>query len=229
MQYTFLDLVQMVARESGTVPGNMPETVQSQIGRLSKIAFWVNLAWEKIQNHHAYWNWMHGEFTGVTSPGLSEYSPIQFGLTRFARWVNLPDTLTIYKQDLGKDDEQFIQPIGFTRFKRLYGIGNQENSRPACFTVTYDDMLSFGPTPDDEYVVRGEYYKSIQQLVNDGDLPELPLRHRPVIAWYALLLLSEHDEGGTAMATSNRRYREALGDLERDQLPSFEIYRRLRM
>lgn len=219
----------MVARESGTVPSNMPETVQGQTGRLSKIVFWVNAAWEKIQNHHAYWNWMHDVFTGVTSPGLSEYHPIHFGLTRFSRWVNLPDTMMMYRQDLGKKDEQFIQPIGLWHFKRLYGIGEQENARPACFTVTHKETLLFGPTPDDEYVVSGEYYKSVQQLENDGDLPELPLRHRPVIAWYALLLLSEHDEGGTAMGTANRKYREALSDLERDQLPTVTMYRRMMM
>lgn len=223
MQYTFLELVQMTARESGTVPSNLPETVTGQIGRLGKVVHWVQTAWEEIQRSRAFWRWMHGEFTGETSPGLGSYANTQFGITRFARWINLPDVMSIYNKDLGNSDEQFIYPIEYWRYRRLYDIGPQEPARPSCFSISPSNTLCLGPIPDDEYVIRGEYYKSPQELVNNDDIPEVPQQHRPIIAWKALLLLSEYDEGGIAMNVALRRYREALGDLERDQLPQLQM------
>lgn len=220
MQYTFLELVQMTARESGTVPSEQPQTLVGQTGRLAKIPHWVNLAWTKIQNHHQYWRWMHDEFEGVTAPGMSKYSSLQMGITRFARWVTLPDTLTIHSTLLGKGDEQFIAPLEYWRYRRLYDVGLQEVARPSCYTVSPGNLLCFGPTPDAEYNVRGEYYKSPQTLSLDNDVPELPEQFRPIIGWYALLLLSQYDEGGFPTAAAQQKYREFLSDLEHDQLPT---------
>lgn len=223
MQYTFLELVQMTARASGTVPSDLPQTVTGQTGRLGKIVRWVQTAWEDIQRSKAFWRWMHSEFSGETSPGLGSYASTQFGLTRFSRWINLPDTISIYKKDIGKSDEQFIYPIEYWRYRRLYDIGVQENARPSCFSISPANTLCIGPIPDSEYEIRGEYYKSPQDLVNDNDVPEVPQQHRAIIAWKALLLLSEYDEAPVAMNAALRRYREALGDLERDQLPQLQM------
>lgn len=227
MEFNFLELVQMTARESGTVPSEQPQTVQGQTGRLAKVVHWVNLAWHRIQISRAQWQWMHDTFEGETSPGLSLYSPLQLNITRFAQWVTLPNTMTIYRKSDGKSQEIFIQPVEYWRYRRLYDVGVQSPAEPACFSVSPGGLLVFGPTPDDEYVVRGEYYKSPQELVLDTDIPELPLRHRPIIAWYALLLLSEYDEGGFAVAVAQRRYREHMTELERDQLPTLHMFRRL--
>lgn len=224
MDYNFLELVQMTARESGTVPSNQPLTTQDQIGRLSDVVHWVQQSWNRIQIARANWQWMYDQFHGETSPGMASYSPLQFGLTRFSHWVALPDSMTAYRKSDGKAYEHFIQPIEYWRYRRIYNIGVQEPAEPSCFSITPAGMLSFGPTPDDEYVISGEYYKSPQQLVNDSDIPELPLRHRPIIAWYALLLLSEYDEGSFAVQIAHRRYREHMTELERDQLPKLHIF-----
>jgi hypothetical protein len=227
MDYNFLELVQMVARESGTIAEDLPQTVVGQTGRVGKIVRWVDLAWDKIQSHHVSWRWMHGEFTSEIEPGMYRYSSIQMGITRFARWVSLPYTLSIYDNSIGLSDEGFLYHIDSRSFKRRYEIGQQEPARPACFSIDPANLLMFGPTPDKVYVVRGEYYRSPQILVNDGDIPECPQRFRPVIGWYALVLLSQHDEGGFAVATARQNYNEMLSLLEMDQLENVQVFRRL--
>jgi hypothetical protein len=76
-----------------------------------------------------------------------------------------------------------------------------------------------GPTPDDAYVITGEYYKTIQKLTADGDIPELPSDYHEIIMWKALLLLDEHDEAVAAASFAERNYRNLMRELQRDQLP----------
>lgn len=227
MQYNFLELVQMVARESGTIPDSLPQTVNGQSGRIGKIVQWVNLAWRQIQNLHASWRWMHAEFDGEISPGMYRYASTQMGLHRFARWSDLPHTMSIYESALGRQDEGFIWSIDDKSFKRLYEIGEQEPGRPSRYCISQSNLLMFGPVPDKIYTVRGEYYRSAQELVADNDVPELPERFRPIIGWLALVLLSKHDEAGFAVGAAAQSFQEYLGKLEMDQLPNFRVFRRL--
>lgn len=224
---TFIDLVRMVARESGTVAGDLPQTVSGQSGRVGKIIAWVSLAWTQIQNMHSSWRWMHGEFEADIEPGMFQYSPLQMGIDRFARWGTLPYTMSLYDPTLGKSDEGFIVPIEYWRFRRSYDIGEHEPSRPHCFAISPLNLLCFGPTPDQVYHVRGEYFKSPQALINDDDVPELPERFRPIIGWLALTLLAQHDEAGFTVATAQQNYREYLSSLEFDQLPNVTLFTKL--
>lgn len=227
MEYTFIELVRMAARESGTVADALPQSVSGQTGRIGKIVRWVDESWNQIQNSHAHWRWLHDSFEGDLNPGLRQYSPLQMGISRFAHWVTLPYTTSIYEDELGKSDEGFIYPIEYWRYRRFYDIGEQEPARPACFCASPLNLLSFGPAPDKVYHVRGEYYKSSQRLVNDNDLPELPLRFRPMIAWLAVILLSKHDEGGFAVAAAQQNYNDYMDKLEVDQLQEVNFYSRL--
>lgn len=227
MEYNFLDLIQMVARESGTIAEDLPQTAIGQTGRIGKIVQWVGLSWNKIQSHHASWRWMHAEFEADIEPGMYKYSSLQMGISRFARWVSLPASMSMYDKELGLSDEGFLTPIDYRTFRRIYEIGQQEPSRPSCFAIGQTNLLMFGPVPDKTYTVRGEYYKSPQVLVLDTDLPELPTRFRPIIGWYALVLLSQHDEGGFAVQTARQNYFEYLSNLEMDQLENIQVFRRL--
>lgn len=223
MDYTFLDLVQMVARESGTIADELPQTVSGQTGRIGKIVHWVNLAWNVIQNHHASWQWMHDTFEGDIEPEMHRYSHIQMGIQRFGRWSTLPYTVSIYDKEIGKADESFIHPIPYRDYRRIYDIGDTHTGRPACFSIDPSNLILVGPVPDKEYRIRGEYYKSAQVLVNDADLPELPVRFRPIIGWFALVLLSKHDEAGFAVSAAAQNYQQYLSNLEIDQLQSVRL------
>lgn len=220
---TFLELAQMVARESGTVSGTLPSSVANQSGRLGKIVFWTAEAWRQIQNRRNAWLWMRGEFSGATTAGAARYTNASWNLTRWAKWITEPDTVTLYKQSEGVADETPLLFMPWQLYRRTYGRGAQEQNRPRHYAISPAGEFCLGPKPDDTYVVRGEYRKSPQELTANGDIPEMPARFHDVIAWYALLLLAEHDEAELHIAVAMRRFRELMSDLERDQLPEIRI------
>ncbi|MBP2230824.1 hypothetical protein J2847_004133 [Azospirillum agricola] len=220
---TFLELCQMVARDSGTVSGAQPTSVTGQTGRLAKIVSFVSQAWTDIQNSRSAWEWMRAEFEGVTIAGTGEYTPAAWNIADLAEWIVEPGSITIYDQAVGPADEGEIEVIGWQYYRRLYGRGVQTAMRPIACAIKPNGSLLLGPVPDGVYVVRGEYRTVPQVLAANGDVPTLPARFHEAIKWRALQLLAEHDEAPTAMTTAAVNYARVLAALERDQLPQVTI------
>jgi hypothetical protein len=220
---TFLQLCQMVARESGTVSGTQPVAVTGQTGRLGKIVFWVDEAWRQIQNRRNAWFWMDTEFSGTTTASSPRYTAASFSLSPWAAWITKERTLSIYLTATGVSDESYLMFMPWDTWKQRYDFGTQTNDRPSYYSVSPAGELCFGPIPDDTYTVRGRYRKGAQSLTANGDIPEMPERFHDLIGWEALLLLQEHDEAQIPIAVAMRRRRELTSDLERDQLPPIEI------
>lgn len=222
---TYLELCQMAARESGTVSGVQPSSTVNQTGRLAKICSWVNQAWNRIQMHREHWSWMRSEFTGETIAGVSAYTAAAWGLTNVARWMVDQDSsgylpVTIYKTATGVSDEGEIRFIDYNTWRSRYGRGAQSNNRPIEYSISPANEFLLGPIPDDVYTVNGEFFRTSQQFSADADTPlGLPERFHDIIAWRAVLLLAEHDEGVTQIATAASNYKNLLDSLERDTLP----------
>lgn len=219
----FLALAQRVARESGTVSGTLPSSVTGQNGRLDKIVGWTDQAWQDIQNARNAWRWMRADFEDTTAAGAGRYTAASFNLPRWAAWITEDDTVTLYKQATGVSDEGPLAFLPWDLFKRTFDRGEQTNDRPRYFSVSPAGEFCLGPTPDDTYVVRGEYRKNPQTLAANTDEPEMPARFHEAIVWGALILLAEHDEAQFHLATWTRRYRSIMGDLRRDQLPEITL------
>lgn len=219
----FLELCQMVARESGTVSGIQPLAVTGQTGRLGKIVFWVPEAWRQIQNRRSAWFWMEGEFEHAIVADTARYTGSSFSLDRWSAWITREDSLTIYNEALGVSDERPLIFMPFDLYRRTYDRGTQTSNYPVHYSVSPAGELCFGPVPDDTYIARGLYRKSPQVLADSGDIPEMPVQYHDLIAWNGLILLAEHDEGEIQIAVATRRSRELMGDLERDQLPQMKL------
>lgn len=222
---TFLELCQKTARESGTVSGVSPSTTVSQRDRLAKIVSWVAEAWLRIQNHRDDWLWMRGEFSKITIAGTNAYTGASWNLTDLARFVVDQDAVgylpvTLYKTATGVADEGPIVYIPYPAYRTRYGRGAQTNNRPVEYSIGPSGEFLLGPIPNDDYTVRGEYFRTPQRFAADADVPTgLPARFHEVIAWRALMLLAEHDEAITSITTAAGNYSEILRQLERDQLP----------
>ena len=219
---TYLQLCQKVARDSGTVSGTSPTSVEGQSGRLLKIVSYVADAWDLIQNLHTDWFWMQKEFSATITSASARYSATDLSITDWSEWT-LPDEhgnnrLTIYKTSLGVSDEHSINYIQFHDYLRKYERGSQTAATPQEYSVSPDGKLCFGPIPDANHTVKGRYRKTNQTLSANGNTPECPSRFHNIIAYRALLLLAEHDEAPFPVAAEIGKYKEMLHSLELSQL-----------
>lgn len=223
---TFLELVQRVASESGTVSGDgQPPTVSAQTGRLGRIVRWTNAAWLSIQNSRSHWLWMRGEFEGTTLAGQARYAGSDFGIARFADWETPADSFSLFRTSEGRDGEGPLAFVEWPVFHAtlLRGASAARQEKPARFSVSPQNEIVLWPIPDAVYTIRGLYRKSPQRLVLNTDAPEMPERFHDAIVWRALMLLAEFDEAMNQLPMWQMEFSRLMSDLERDQLPRVEI------
>lgn len=221
---TFLELAQEVARQSGTMSGIAPTNVAGQTGRLLLVVNWTRDAWIDIQNRHSSWFFLRRDFQGDTTPGTGKYTATSWNIDHFAEWIvdtdGAPGAITLFRHAEGPADETPLRLIDYTTYRNRYERGVQAPNRPGDYAINPAGALCLGPVPDDQYTIRGEYRQAPQVMTANDDEPICPPRFHGVIMHRALELLAQHDEAPpTRIATDRAEFLNALGDLERDQLP----------
>lgn len=195
---TYLELVQDLARESGTVSPSSITSVVGQTGRIEKLVYWVRKAYIDLQNDRlGQWHWMYAEAAdkSITS-GTGCYTGASFGLTRFGNWVVDADNLmpvSIYLPATGLSDEGALRQIDWPTWYTKYGRGEQTHNRPTEYAISPSNEICFGPIPDDTYTLRFPYYKSPQELTANADTPEMPSRFHDLITYMARRKMLIHD------------------------------------
>ena len=207
---TFLQLVNDVERESGTISqAQRLSTVVNPIGRQEKIVNWTRQAWEMIQRDRADWTFRRAQFTGDMVIGQTAYTASELGITDFSGWLNKNPhfhPFTLYDNAIGRGNETRLRSVSFEQWHDAYGIGVANSLRPNVIAVGWDRSLNVGPPPDKAYKLRGWYQRSIQSLVADSDVPFIDPDYHQAIVWRALMLLAEDDEAQFEIATSGRAY-----------------------
>lgn len=225
---TYLQLVQQVARDSGTVSGDgQPPTLVGITGRLAKMASWTNEAWRNIQNHRSAWRWMQGEFAGQTVAAQQRYTAAQLGIaSRFAEWtIRDHDDISwsSYRTATGQSDEGALHFLDWSDFRVSQLRGTQVQGRPRFFSIDNENRVVLSPTPDAAFTIKGLYRKGVQDLVANGDIPELPERFHDLIKWKALELVGVNDENAPQLGPWILNGRRIMSELERDQLPRIRL------
>ena len=220
---TFLQLVNDVERESGTVniTSRSTDVTAPGSGRQEKIISHVKRAWELIQNSRTDWPWMQVETTKVLTIGQARYDAItDFALTNFARWdrpTPYLSPISIYDTPLGLRDEGDLDFRPYSEWKTAHGRGFEENGRPYEYSMDAQRRLCVGPPPDKAYTIRGTYYRKPQILAVNGDEPICPPEHHQVIVWQALMLLHGHDEGQFSLQFAQSNFAAAFRALVNDR------------
>lgn len=219
---TFLELVQDVARESGTLAGGSSlNTVQSQTGRAQKIVQWTARAWRNIQLERRDWSWMQIEFESVLEEDVLRYDAADLDVDRLGRWaVDTPDNLpwSIYATG-EQDQESRLEHLPYHLWRARYDFGTHDPGKPICYAISPQRELCVGPAPDDNYVIRGGYTIAPQMLEDDDDVPEMPEEYHGAIVWEALKLLAIADEANMAVTAALSEYALARQTMIRDLLP----------
>lgn len=223
---TFLQLVQDLARQSGTLAGGVTiATVSGVTGRADKLVNWVGSAWEDIQNQRQ-WNWLQDDFSHALTIGVSRYTDTTLDLTRFASWVDdtpYQRTMIIYDPAIGVSDESEISQISYAQWKGKYDRGAQETNRPRVWAISPAGELCVGPVPDKAYVLQGGFWKTPQALTADTDEPEMPARFHKAIVYRAMMLLAEGDESIGTLQLAEREYQRIFASMCMACLPAVNV------
>jgi hypothetical protein len=218
----FLQLVQDLARQSGTLAGGTAlSSVVAQTGRADKLVNWISSAWVDIQNEkQGKWNWLRGEFQAPLTIGQSRYTATDLGLTRFSAWeveTRRFEPFTTYDPSIGQRDESEIGQIDYSLWRSKYDRRTHDANRPIEWALSPANELCVGTKPDKAYVLRGEYWKSPQELSANDDAPEVAVRHHKAIVYKAMMLMAESDESIATFNMAERKYGELYANLCNDR------------
>lgn len=213
----YLQIAQMTARESGTISGDAtPSSVTGQSGRLLKVVNWTATAWQQVQNLREDWLWMRDVFQGPVTANTARYTSASWGLTRWGKWWTDDHSVTLYATAIGPADEGELRFMPWAEYRRFYDRGVPTPMRPRHYSISPIGQFCFGPVPDQAYVARGEYQKNAQLLAANTDIPELPdSALHSVIAWKALILLSQYDEGAWPTEVATVRCQDDLRAMQK--------------
>lgn len=228
---TFLQLVQAVARESGTVPDvGDPATLTNQTGRMSRIIKWVIDAYEQIQIDEKDWLWLVAGFEGTAAASTRAHDSGALNIQdRFSRWMPKDEdghgTFTLQDPALGREDEAPISEVEYAAFRRTYLVGtaSEEVGRPRVFAIDPQGRVVLYPLPDKGYTLRGQYRMAPQTLDGDDDIPEMPAEFHDAIKWRALVYMGIYDENGTQTPAWQSAHNRIFSRLRTHQLPQISL------
>jgi hypothetical protein len=219
----YLQLVQRLRQETNFSNAG-PTTVVDQTGDHGRAVDWVADAYTDLQNRH-FWRWLRKDFSLTTQADVASYTPTQCqdadgDITRHRAWVLDPyNPPRCYLQSSGKGTEYWLTPVRWEDFRVIYQLGNQPASAPSFITVDPDDNIVLGPTPNDAYVISGEYHRSAQVMAANADIPEMPSDAHMLIVYGAMEDHGFFDAAEEEIGRGLKRYRRLMRQLEATQLP----------
>jgi hypothetical protein len=218
----WLQMVQRLRSEAG-VSGADPVSCQNQTGEMLRLVRWINDAWLDIQNVHADWFFLRGSFAFNTNTVTAQqsYTPLQCNAANFGNWKR--DSMRIYSVGLGVSNEMILPYIGWDEFRNLYLYGNMRLTlqRPVLYTIDPQKNFVLGATPDASgYTVDGEYYAVASYMVNDTDIPVMPVQYHMAIVWRALLAYGLYEGASEAVDRGASEFKTLMARMQQDQLPT---------
>lgn len=218
---TFLELCQRLRSEAG-IAGSGPSSTINQQNELGRLVNWVQDAYVDIQEKHDQWGFLRSEFTLPLTSGTSHYSSTLVGAVSAWKAPSHHDGFRCY---LGTtDDEQWLNFIPYDDFKglRLRGANRTVTGRPQDYSVSPTLELIVWPTPDDSYLIDGEYFKQASRFVNDADSPVFDDYHMAIV-WNALMKYASYSAEPSLYAHAQKEYGRLINKLELKYLPTISL------
>lgn len=218
----YLTLAQTVRREAG-ISGLGPTSVKNQTGEMLRVVNWTAEAWRKVQLARKTWKWMRATASTTTVAGTYEYAPTgaNFGLTRWARWIN--DSFYIADAAIGSSDSTPLLYMPYRDFRPMFLVGSMQQGRPMYVSFSPGGNVLLAPSPDREFTLSCEYYKSAQTLVENTDVPEMPADYHMAIVYRALMMYGRYEAAAEIYADAENNFNEEMERLEFDQLEHVAI------
>ncbi|NDD53731.1 hypothetical protein EBZ39_07610 [bacterium] len=220
----YLQLINRARVECGVSGSNVAlPTAQGLTGENARIANWINSAWIDIQTAKEDWQWMRDavQFNTVTQQQV--YTPTQAGVgTTFGNWKR--DSFRCSSVGQNYVDEQLLNYMEYTTFRNLYQYGTMRTTyaRPVVVSIVpgADKSLGFGATPDQPYVITGEYYKRPYDLSADADEPNVPTRFHLAIVYRAMMFYGGYEAAPEVYSRGETEFKRLMNRMNIDQLPT---------
>lgn len=218
----FLQLINRARVECGVSGASTPlTTAQGLTGESARISSWVNSAWVDVQTAKEDWQWMRDSVQFNTVTQQAAYTAAQAGVgSTFGNWKR--DSFRCSSVGQNYADEQLLNYMDYTTYRNLYQYGNMRATyaRPVVVSITPDKDLAFGSTPDQAYVITGEYYRSPTEMSADTDTPDIPSRFHMMIVYRAMMSYGGYEAAPEVYQRGEFEFKRLMNLLDIDQLPT---------
>lgn len=214
----YLALFQRLKLECG-VSGSIPSSVLNQQGEMLNLVTWINAAWQDIQNVREDWDWLRTSTSFPTVSGKSQYTIAQANTTNFGYWDKA--TFRSYETATGLDDEMMMDNITYDEWRDGYLIGSLRNTstRPYVMAVAPNKSICLAPVPDGNYTITGDYFSAPTDLVNNTDIPAMPVKFHIAIVYRAMMSYGAYESAPEVYQRGEVEYNKILRRMMFDQLP----------
>lgn len=224
---TFLELVNLVRSEAGVAGGDLASFSNLSL-EATRFKNWVAREWEMLQTEREDWQFLRGNFQFDTVANQANYTPQQAKATVdgtsatasiLADWKR--DSLRLSTSGANYADEQLLGFMPWDTYRNLYQYGamRSQRAKPVTYSIDPQKNLWFGIVPDGAYTVVGEFYRTPQSLSDATDVPLMPTRFHPVIAYRALRAYGIFMAAPEVIGRADEKLGRLENDLLADQLP----------
>lgn len=198
---------------SGIVPG-------TSTGYQAKVVGWARDAWRAIQQEHE-WTFLRKPLNFLTVAGQADYLPANIQVAGAPVRSYDVESIRIYRNAVGRSDEQFLVEWSWREWYDTYGYGDQVDGRPTLFAVRPDDnAIVLGAIPDDEYRVVGYYWRQAQELAQPSDEPIIDGELHMAIVYKAMLSYANTEAASEVKLEAQERLDEIMSLMCRRYLPA---------
>jgi hypothetical protein len=216
---TFIELVQRAAREC-SLSGDGPATVIGQAGMYARMVRWINTALNDIETAHKDWGWMYAQYSFPTIAGKAEYTPTEAGILDHENWDL--NGVRNHVTSIGTISEIQMAEIDYEDWREAYDFGANRfiATRPDVFAISPTQSLALGPYPNNLYTVTGRYYRIAQVLVNDTDIPLMPINYHMMIVYKAMMYYGGYMSAPEVYDRGELEFSKMMRRLENQRLPT---------
>ena len=200
---TFLEMVKMLWRESGT-GGKEPTTVIGTVGEQLRLVNWINRANHEIQLEHSDWGFLWDTNTVPTVVDQSTYVA--------------PATLREYDIRTFKIDGEPIEVVDYLRVKHEFY--DTESGSVYRAVMLPNGNIRLDQTPSAVQSLTYDYYSTpIAMTLADSSESVIPEAYREAIVGRALLLYAQYEEAPELIPQAQLMYASYMSALEASWLP----------
>jgi hypothetical protein len=224
----YLQLAQKLRRKCRVI-GSGPTATTGQSEEYQRLLDWINEAWLFIQRKHEDWRFMRASASCITVQGQAAYSPTtDFNLQDFGYWaldIAAGDTFRSYVTSVGPQSEIFLPVIDYDRWRDtyLYGATRYAYSRPVEIALAPDNSLAVGNIPVAGYTLIGDYYRIPSELVDAGDVPDMPEQYHWAIIYKAMMFYGASESAPEVYDDGEAEFKKIMAVLERNELRRFTL------